>query len=118
MNEQRRIAPELAALLKRYKSDPQKQQEEMMKLYKEHGINPLGPLMGCLPALLQFPILTAMYYVFLGNAHGNVFPSAHFLFVPNLNDNPGMHPLLPGLPLPIPNLVYLIIPLLAAATTF
>ena len=116
MVQQRKIAPELAALKKKHKGDPQKQQEEMMKLYKEHGINPLGPLMGCLPAVLQFPILTALYYVFLGNAHEHVFPSAHFLFVPNLNDNPGSHPLLPGLP--IPTIVYLIIPLLAAATTF
>jgi YidC/Oxa1 family membrane protein insertase len=74
--------------------------------------------MGCLPALLQFPILTALYYVFLGNAHQNAFPSAHFLFVPNLNETPSAHPLLPGLGLPIPSLVYLIIPLLAAATTF
>jgi YidC/Oxa1 family membrane protein insertase len=86
-----------------------------MKLYREHGINPLGPLMGCLPALLQFPILTALYYVFLGNARAHAFP-AHFLFVPNLNDSPGSHPLIPGLP--IPTIVYLIIPLLAAATTF
>jgi YidC/Oxa1 family membrane protein insertase len=116
MDQQRAIAPELAALRKKHKGDSQKQQEEMMKLYKERGINPLGPLMGCLPALLQFPILTALYYVFLGNARGKAFPSAHFLFVPNLNDNPGTHPLLPGLP--IPTLVYLVIPLLAAATTF
>jgi YidC/Oxa1 family membrane protein insertase len=115
MLEQRKIAPELAALRKKYKGDPQKQQEEMMKLYREHGINPLGPLMGCLPALVQFPILTALYWVFLGNAHNGAFP-AHFLFVPNLNDNPSSHPLLPGLP--IPNLTYLIFPLLAAATTF
>jgi YidC/Oxa1 family membrane protein insertase len=115
MLEQRKIAPELAALRKKHKGDPQKQQEEMMKLYKEHGVNPLGPLMGCLPALVQFPILTALYWVFLGNAHSDAFP-AHFLFVPNLNDSPSAHPLLPGLP--IPTLVYLVFPLLAAATTF
>jgi YidC/Oxa1 family membrane protein insertase len=116
MEEQRRIAPELAALRKRYKGDAQKQQQEMMKLYREHGINPLRQFMGCVPAVLQLPILTALYYVFLGNARQKVFPSAHFLFVPNLNDNPGAHPLIPGLP--IPTLVYLIIPLLAAVTTF
>ena len=116
MQEQRKIGPELAAMRKKYKGDPQKQQEEMMKLYREHGINPLGPLMGCLPALVQFPILTALYWVFLGNAHSGAFPQAHFLFIPNLNDNPNAHPLLPGLP--IPNVVYLIVPLLAAATTF
>ena len=98
MNEQRRIAPELAALRKRYKSDPQKQQEEMMKLYKEHGVNPLSPLMGCLPALLQFPILTALYYVFTGVAHSHTVLTAHFLFIPNLNVTPLSHPLLHGLP--------------------
>jgi YidC/Oxa1 family membrane protein insertase len=117
MLEQRKIAPELAAMRKKYKGDPQKQQEEMMKLYKEHGINPLGPLMGCLPALVQFPILTALYWVFLENARSGAFP-AHFLFIPNLNDNPIAHPLLAGLQLPIPSLAYLIFPLLAAATTF
>jgi YidC/Oxa1 family membrane protein insertase len=116
MEQQRKIGPELTALKKKHKGDPQKQQEEMMKLYREHGINPLGPLMGCLPALVQLPILTALYWVFWGNAHSNAFPSAHFLFLPNLNDNPNQHPLLAGLP--IPDIVYLIIPLLAAATTF
>src|SRR5439155_12191421 len=75
MLEQRKVAPELAALRKKHKGDPQKQQEEMMKLYKEHGVNPLGPLMGCLPALVQFPILTALYWVFLNNAHSSALPA-------------------------------------------
>jgi len=115
-SEQRRIAPEVAALKKKFKSDPQKQQAALMELYKEHGINPLSSLTGCLPAVLQLPILTALYYVFLGNAQGKVFPTDHFLWVPHLNDYPNAHPLLPGLP--IPTLAYLVIPLLAAATTF
>jgi YidC/Oxa1 family membrane protein insertase len=87
----------------------------MMALYREHGINPLGGLSGCLPALLQFPILTALYYVFYGNAKNHTFAD-HFLFIPHLNDSPSTHALIPGLP--IPTLVYLIIPLLAAGTTF
>ena len=115
MENQRRLAPELAELKKKYKNDPQKQQAAMMQLYKEHGINPLGGLSGCFPALLQFPILTAMYWVFLNNAHKHTF-SDHFLFVPHLNDNPLSHPLARGLP--IPELAYLVIPVLAAATTF
>ncbi|HVB76447.1 MAG TPA: YidC/Oxa1 family membrane protein insertase [Candidatus Nitrosotalea sp.] len=115
MQEQRKVAPQVAELKKKYKGDSQKQQQAMMELYKEHGINPLGGLMGCLPALLQFPVLTALYWVFLGNAHANRF-SDHFLFVPHLNDLPSHHPMLHGLP--IPDLTYLIIPLLAAATTF
>src|SRR5215467_14861925 len=115
MENQRKLAPELAELKKKYKNDPQKQQAAMMQLYKEHGINPLGGLSGCFPALLQFPILTAMYWVFLNNAHKHTF-SDHFLFVPHLNDNPLSHPLVGGLP--IPELAYLVIPVLAGATTF
>jgi YidC/Oxa1 family membrane protein insertase len=115
MEQQKKVAPELAELRKKYKNDPQKQQQEMMALYREHGINPLGGLSGCLPALLQFPILTGLYFVFYGNARNHTFAD-HFLFVPHLNDLPSTHPLVPGLP--IPTLVYLIVPLLAAATTF
>jgi len=115
MDQQKKIAPQLAELRKKYKNDPQKQQQEMMALYREHGINPLGGLSGCLPALLQFPILTGLYYVFYGNAKNHTFAD-HFLFIPHLNDLPSTHPLIPGLP--IPTLVYLIVPLLAAGTTF
>jgi YidC/Oxa1 family membrane protein insertase len=115
MEQQKKIAPQLAEVRKKYKNDPQKQQQEMMALYRANGINPLGGLSGCLPALLQFPILTGLYYVFYGNARNHTFAD-HFLFIPHLNDSPSIHPLIPGLP--IPTLVYLIIPLLAAATTF
>lgn len=115
MEQQRRLAPHMAELRRKHKNDPQKQQQAMMALYKEHGVNPLGGLSGCLPALLQFPILTALYYVFFGNAkHGGI--SDHFLFVPHLNATPSQDPLIPGLP--IPSLAYLVIPVLAAATTW
>ena len=113
MLEQRKLAPEVAAMKKKYKGDPQKQQAAMMELYKEHGVNPFGGLMGCLPALLQLPILSALYYVFRDT--GRHFAD-HFLFVPHLNEYPNKHELIPGLPIPVP--VYLIIPLLAGATTF
>jgi YidC/Oxa1 family membrane protein insertase len=115
IEQQRRLAPELAEVKKKYKGDAQKQQAATMQLYKERGVNPLSNLSGCLPALLQFPILTAMYYVFFGNAQHRTFAD-HFLFIPHLNDTPSLHPLIPGLP--IPTLVYLVIPILAAATTF
>ncbi len=115
MQQQKKLAPQMAELRKKYKNDPQKQQAAMMELYREHGVNPLSSLSGCLPALLQFPILSALYYVFWSNAHNNTFAD-HFLFVPHLNDTPSSHALIPGLP--IPTLVYLVIPVLAAATTF
>ncbi|MCY6485367.1 membrane protein insertase YidC [Clostridium aestuarii] len=59
MNE---IQPEMKKLQERYKNNPQQQQKEMMKLYKEKGVNPMA---GCLPLLLQWPILIALYYVFM-----------------------------------------------------
>ena len=116
MTEQRKLAPQVAELRKKFKKDPTKLNQEMMKLYQEHGVNPLGGLIGCLPLIVQLPILTALYYVFSGNAKSHILTSVHFLFIQNLNTSPLSHPLLAGLP--IPAIAYLIIPLLAAATTF
>lgn len=52
--KQKAIAPKLEKLKKSYTNNPQKLQEEQMKLYSEHNINPMA---GCLPLLIQFPIL-------------------------------------------------------------
>jgi YidC/Oxa1 family membrane protein insertase len=60
MREMQVIQPQVKALQKKYKGDRQKLNEEMMKLYKEHGVNPLG---GCLPLLLQMPVLFGLFYV-------------------------------------------------------
>lgn len=57
------IQPELAALKERYKKDPQRQQQEMMKLYREKKINPMG---GCLPMLVQIPVFFALFIVLRG----------------------------------------------------
>ena len=111
--EQRKLAPELAKLKKKHKGDPQKLNTATMELYKEHGINPLGGLAGCLPALAQFPILTALYWAFLQFRVSD----AHFLFIPSLIDSPNKHPLIPGIPF-LPSVVFAIIPLLAAASTY
>jgi YidC/Oxa1 family membrane protein insertase len=116
MVEQRKLAPQVAELRKKYKKDPQRLNSEMMKMYQEHGVNPLGGLVGCLPLIVQLPILTALYYVFTGFARSN-HVIAHFLFVPNLNDNPAHHLLIASVPyLPIP--AYIVFPLLAGITTF
>lgn len=58
--EMQRIMPEVKAIQKKHKGDRQKINEATMALYKEHGVNPLG---GCLPLLMQFPVLIALYYV-------------------------------------------------------
>jgi YidC/Oxa1 family membrane protein insertase len=55
------VQPEVKKLQEKYKNDPQKSQQEMMKLYKEKGVNPMG---GCLPLIVQLPILWGLFYVF------------------------------------------------------
>ncbi len=61
MKEMSKVQPLVAEMREKYKSDPQRLNKETMKLYKEHGINPLG---GCLPMLLQLPLLAALFIVF------------------------------------------------------
>ncbi len=53
------IQPKVKALQEKYKDDKQQQSQEMMKLYKEAGVNPLG---GCLPMVLQIPVFIGLYY--------------------------------------------------------
>src|SRR5918996_4955923 len=55
-----RLQPEIKKLQAKHKGDRQKLNEEMMKLYQEHKVNPLG---GCLPLLIQFPIFIALFGV-------------------------------------------------------
>ena len=117
MMEQRKLAPQVAELRKKYKKEPQRLNQEMMKLYQEHGVNPLGGFVGCLPIIVQLPVLTALYWVFTGFARSHPDVVTHFLFVPNLNENPLHHVLALLFGLPIPQPVYLIFPLLAALAT-
>lgn len=55
------LQPLMAKIKEKYKNDPQKQNEETMKLYKEKGASPFA---GCLPLLIQYPILIALYSVY------------------------------------------------------
>src|SRR5207248_431552 len=54
MTQQRKLAPQMAEIKKKYKGDSQKQQKATMELYREHGVNPLSSLSGCLPAIVQY----------------------------------------------------------------
>jgi YidC/Oxa1 family membrane protein insertase len=78
----KRIQPELNEIQKRYKSDPQKLQGEMMRVYKEHDMSPFSTFTGCLPLLLPLPILFALFYVF-----GNTieFRGVSFLWFPDIS---------------------------------
>ena len=60
-----RVQPEIKKLQAKYKGDRQKLNEEMMKLYQEHKVNPLG---GCLPLLVQLPVFFALFHVLRSTA--------------------------------------------------
>ena len=60
MHAMQAVQPQLKEIQRKYKGDRQKQYEETQKLYKEFGVNPLS---GCLPMLLQFPVLIALFAV-------------------------------------------------------
>ena len=66
MQNLQRFAPQMKEIQKKYKSDKQKQNEELMKFYRENNINPAA---SCLPMLLQFPIFIALYYTLRGFAN-------------------------------------------------
>jgi YidC/Oxa1 family membrane protein insertase len=76
------IQPELQALQKRYANDPEGQRSAMMKLYADHGMSPLSPLMGCLPMLIPLPFLFALYFVFLNTIE---FRGVPFLWLPDIS---------------------------------
>lgn len=64
MKKMQKLQPQMAALKSRFKNNPQQLNQEMLKLYKDNKVNPMG---GCLPMLLQLPIFYALYMV-LANA--------------------------------------------------
>lgn len=81
MAKLQRIQPVLQELQRKYRNDPQKLQKAIMQTYREHQVNPLG---GCLPLLIQFPLLIMVYngirlYIY----H---FHHASFLWIRNLAD--------------------------------
>ncbi len=81
---QQQMQPKLRELQEKYGKDRQKLSEEQMKLYKEAGFNPLG---GCLPLLVQMPVLFALYqalYV-LANPSVGELTGARFFWVPDLS---------------------------------
>jgi YidC/Oxa1 family membrane protein insertase len=71
-----RLQPEMQRLQKKYKDDREKLSQEMMKLYKEAGVNPAG---GCLPILLQMPLFIILWRVFV-----NFEFNEGFLWIPDL----------------------------------
>ena len=97
MKAMQQLAPKLKKLQEKYKDDPPMLQQKMANLYRDAGVNPLA---GCLPMLVQMPILMGMYYA---------------LYNFNFSQGKDIFFWLPSLAEPDP--LY-ILPLLSAATTF
>jgi YidC/Oxa1 family membrane protein insertase len=72
------VQPLMKEIQERHKSDPQKQQQEMLKLYREYKVNPLG---GCWPMLLPMPVLFALFFVFQNTIE---LRGVSFLWLPDL----------------------------------
>jgi YidC/Oxa1 family membrane protein insertase len=91
-----RLQPQLQELQKKYKTDPEKQREALVKVYQEHGMSPFSPIMGCLPMLLPMPVLFALFFVFQNTIE---FRGVSFLWLPDisLKDPYYITPLLMGI---------------------
>ncbi len=77
-----KLAPEIKEIQNKYKSkDPQKMQQKVMELYKEHNVNPMA---GCFPLLIQMPILFALFTALRDFNYVNI-EDATFLWVHNLS---------------------------------
>lgn len=75
-----KIQPEMQKIQAKYKSDPQKQQQQILQLYRDYKINPLS---GCLPTFIQLPILLLFFQLFL-RLPGLQENTISFLWIPNL----------------------------------
>ncbi len=76
---QMEVQPKIKELQNKYEDDPQKLQQEMVRLYKENDINPVA---GCLPMLLPFPVLITLFFVFQNTIE---FRGVPFLWMPDLS---------------------------------
>ncbi len=65
MGKMKAVSPRVNEMRERYKDKPQQMQQEMMRIYKEEKVNPLG---GCLPIFAQMPFFIALYWVLLSSA--------------------------------------------------
>jgi YidC/Oxa1 family membrane protein insertase len=84
MQEMQRFSPEIQRIRERFKEDKTRQNEELMKLYKEHGFNPLG---SCLPLLLQLPFFFGLYQTLRSSEFkSEVGDAGQFLFIPDITE--------------------------------
>jgi YidC/Oxa1 family membrane protein insertase len=105
MERMRAVQPRLKEIQEKHKDDRQKQSEEMMRLYRQEKVNPLG---GCLPMILQLPVFIGLFYALRGSIQLRQAP-----FVGWIDDLSAPETLfvIPGLELPVR-----VLPLIMGAT--
>ncbi len=81
------VQPKIQYLQKKYKNNPEKMNEEVMKLYKEYDISPMA---GCLPLLIQMPILIGLFMA-LRQYHFDPIEHASFFWIANLGEIDPLH---------------------------
>src|SRR6478672_550438 len=77
MQKLQRLQPELKAIQNKYKDDKQRQQQEIMKFYKENNVNPLG---SCLPLAAQLPVFISLFYMLREDLRINICPQTQLAY--------------------------------------
>jgi YidC/Oxa1 family membrane protein insertase len=77
MQKLQRLQPELKSIQQKYKEDKQRQQQELMKFYKENQVNPLG---SCLPLVAQLPVFISLFYLLRQDLRKNICPDVQLHF--------------------------------------
>jgi YidC/Oxa1 family membrane protein insertase len=95
MAKMKAINPRITELRERHKSNPQQMQMEMMRIYREEKVNPLG---GCLPIAIQIPVFIALYWVLLSTVE---MRNASWLYVTDLARPDALFGVIPGIHLPL-----------------
>jgi YidC/Oxa1 family membrane protein insertase len=88
------LQPQVKKLQERYKDDRQRMNQEMMRLYQENKVNPLG---SCLPILLQIPFFISLFYLLRSDSfQDDIAGNESWLFIPDLAENLTDHPFVLG----------------------
>ncbi len=98
MKAMQELSPKMKKIQEKYKDNPQVMQQKIGALYQEAGVNPLA---GCLPLLIQMPILMGMYYALFNFTYPSA-EAAKFLWLPSMSEADPLY----------------ILPILSALTTF
>ncbi|HEX3803850.1 MAG TPA: YidC/Oxa1 family membrane protein insertase [Solirubrobacteraceae bacterium] len=80
MRRMQHLQPQMKAIQQKYKEDKQRQQEEMMKFYRENDVNPLG---SCLPLVAQLPVFISLFYMLRKNLRSDICPKIQTAFQAN-----------------------------------